>query len=238
MIVTLPLSTPPALSVRNGPRELVIQGSSGGSVIAGLKRIRCPRDARKERPGAWQCVLLGRFRCAGRPWRCIPNVTRGERHPKRSSAPATHHPMGSVRGRGSEVTCRRGASVRIPIRALHRAAYALPRPVCEEGEAGLPHRPRLDLIEADQEGQSAQSDAPATQSSFSMRPGAWSEPRESGAGTFQSNAELLRPTRETLPRGDKRSSRLAGGVPPHHGSSAGGPESGGARHPHPVHRRV
>jgi hypothetical protein len=88
MIVTLPLSTPPALSVRNGPRELVIQVRVGGSVIAGLKRIRCPRDARKERPGAWQCVLLGRFRCAGRPWRCIPNVTRGERHLKRSSAPA------------------------------------------------------------------------------------------------------------------------------------------------------
>src|ERR1019366_3318847 len=36
--------------------------------------------------------------------------------------------------------------------------------------------------------------------SFSKRPGAWSEPRKSGAGTPQPTAELQRPTRETLPR--------------------------------------
>jgi hypothetical protein len=84
-----------------------------------LKRSGCPRDARKKRPGAWQCLLLGRFSCAGRPWRCIPSLP-GRAPPKRSSAPATHHPRGSARGHGSEVTRRRGASVRIPIRALHR----------------------------------------------------------------------------------------------------------------------
>jgi hypothetical protein len=54
----------------------------------GIEAERVPLgDARKKRPGAWQCLLLGRFRCAGRPWRCIPNVTPAESHPKRSSVP-------------------------------------------------------------------------------------------------------------------------------------------------------
>ena len=61
--------------------------------------------------------------CSGRHVKRLPRVVE-----RRRSAPATHHPMGSVRGHGSEVTRRRGASVRIPIRALHRPAYALPRP--------------------------------------------------------------------------------------------------------------
>jgi len=62
VIVTLPLSGPPALSVRNGPRELVIPGSSGRSVISGIAAgAGCPRDARKKRPGGrGKRPLLGR----------------------------------------------------------------------------------------------------------------------------------------------------------------------------------
>ena len=45
---------------------------------------------------------------------------------------------------------------------------------------------------------------PRRKRSFSpQRPGAWSEPRKSGAGTPQPTAELLRPTRETFPPWDK-----------------------------------
>src|ERR1019366_2983480 len=40
VIVTMPPRVPPALSVRNGPRELVIQGSSGGSGIAEIEADR------------------------------------------------------------------------------------------------------------------------------------------------------------------------------------------------------
>src|ERR1019366_8337268 len=49
VIVTMPPRVPPALSVRNGPRELVIQGSSGGSVIAG---VPAPRTVQVRWPSA------------------------------------------------------------------------------------------------------------------------------------------------------------------------------------------
>ena len=45
VIVTMPLSGPPALSVRNGPRELVIHGSSGRWVISG--NVNGSYDARE-----------------------------------------------------------------------------------------------------------------------------------------------------------------------------------------------
>ena len=53
-------------------------------------------------------------------------------------------------------------------------------------------------IEADQEVGAHKATPPRRKRSFSKRPGAWSEPRESGAGTPQPTAEPQRPTRETL----------------------------------------
>ena len=157
------------------------------------------RDFPAARQGRTYVPLRGHTSCSPANWTSAATVPRrpaGE--VLTQGAPATHHPRGSVRGHGSEVTRRRGASVRIPIRALHRPAYARPRNVCEEGGPGLAARTtggalrELPVIVAS-------AGPPRRKRSFSQRPGAWSEPRESGAGTPQPTAEPRRPTRETPP---------------------------------------
>ena len=69
---------------------------------------------------------------------------------------------------------------------------------------GLPHRHRLDLIEADQE-VGAHKATPRNAGEKCERPRAWPQPRESNAGTPQPTAELLRRHVKLFPRGDKLS---------------------------------
>ena len=104
-------------------------------------------------------------------------------------------PACSKQRRGSEVTRRRGASVRIPIRALHRQLPKRADPGARRGPREGPLRELQVIV--------ASAGPPRRKRSFSQRPGAWSVPRKSGAGTPQATAEPQRPTRETLPQGGR-----------------------------------
>src|ERR1019366_10334436 len=108
---------------------------------------------------------------------------------------------GSVRGHGSEVTRRRGASVRIPIRALHRQRMPDRETFPKRVGPGSRRGPR--------EGPSGTSShrrkrwAPATQTLLLAASGGVVRATEEWCWHAQPTAEPQRPTRETLPQGGR-----------------------------------